>query len=88
MKLNISFLPTGCQKLIEVDNEQELRTFYEKCMSTEVAADALGAEWKGYVGRRVFLDSILLCLVTWGLKELSESTNFSFSLRKMMSVSM
>ena len=30
MKLNISFLATGCQKLIEVDDERKLRTFYEK----------------------------------------------------------
>ncbi|MBZ3882625.1 40S ribosomal protein S6 [Sciurus carolinensis] len=49
MKLNISFPATGCQKLIEVDNEHKLRTFYEKCMATKVAADALGEEWKGYV---------------------------------------
>ena len=51
MKLNISFLATGCQKLIEVDDERKLRTFYEKRMATEVAADALGEEWKGYVVR-------------------------------------
>ncbi|XP_047392430.1 LOW QUALITY PROTEIN: 40S ribosomal protein S6-like [Sciurus carolinensis] len=49
MKLNISFPATGCQKLIEVDNEHKLCTFYEKRMATEVAADALGEEWKGYV---------------------------------------
>ena len=46
MKLNISFPATGCQKLIEVDDERKLRTFYEKRMATEVAADALGEEWK------------------------------------------
>uniref|UniRef100_A0A8C0RBC0 Small ribosomal subunit protein eS6 n=1 Tax=Canis lupus familiaris TaxID=9615 RepID=A0A8C0RBC0_CANLF len=51
MKLNISFPATGCQKLIEVDDERKLRTFYEKPMATEVAADALGKEWKGYVAR-------------------------------------
>ncbi|KAK2114958.1 40S ribosomal protein S6 [Saguinus oedipus] len=51
MKLNISFPATGCQKLIEVDDERKLRTFYEKRMATEVAADALGKEWKGYVVR-------------------------------------
>ncbi|KAB0374571.1 hypothetical protein FD755_013063 [Muntiacus reevesi] len=39
MKLNISFPATGYQKLIE------------KCMATEVAADALGEEWKDYVVR-------------------------------------
>ena len=51
MKLNISFLATGCQKHIEVDDEQNLHTFYEKRMATEVAADTLGEEWKGYVVR-------------------------------------
>uniref|UniRef100_A0A2K5N382 40S ribosomal protein S6 n=1 Tax=Cercocebus atys TaxID=9531 RepID=A0A2K5N382_CERAT len=51
MKLNISFPVTGCQKLIKVDDERKFRTFYEKLMATEVAADALGEEWKGYVVR-------------------------------------
>uniref|UniRef100_G3UES3 Small ribosomal subunit protein eS6 n=1 Tax=Loxodonta africana TaxID=9785 RepID=G3UES3_LOXAF len=51
MKLNISFPATVCQKLIEVDDERKLRTFYEKRMATEVAADCLGDEWKGYVIR-------------------------------------
>uniref|UniRef100_A0A2I3GPC8 40S ribosomal protein S6 n=1 Tax=Nomascus leucogenys TaxID=61853 RepID=A0A2I3GPC8_NOMLE len=51
MKLNISLLATGCQKLIEVDGECKLRTSYEKRMATEVAADTLGEEWKGYVVR-------------------------------------
>ncbi|KAB0341017.1 hypothetical protein FD755_024517 [Muntiacus reevesi] len=51
MKLSISFPATGCQKLIEVDDERKLRTFYKKRMATEVAADFLGEEWKGYVFR-------------------------------------
>ncbi|KAJ8271276.1 hypothetical protein COCON_G00101350 [Conger conger] len=51
MKLNISFPATGCQKLIEVDDEKKLRTFYEKRMATEVSADPLGDEWKGYMVR-------------------------------------
>ena len=51
MKLNISFPANGCQKLIEVEDEQKLLTFYEECMATKVAADALGEEWKGYVVR-------------------------------------
>uniref|UniRef100_A0A3B4B0Y8 40S ribosomal protein S6 n=1 Tax=Periophthalmus magnuspinnatus TaxID=409849 RepID=A0A3B4B0Y8_9GOBI len=51
MQLNISFPATGCQKLIEVDDERKLRTFYEKRMATEVSADPLGDEWKGYVVR-------------------------------------
>jgi hypothetical protein len=49
MKLNISFPATGCQKLIEMDGEHKLHTFCEKRMATEVAADTLGEEWKGYV---------------------------------------
>ena len=36
MKLNISFPANGCQKLIEVDDECNLRTFYEKRMTMEV----------------------------------------------------
>lgn len=43
------FLITGFQKLIEVDDEQKFCTFYAKLMATEVAAEALGEEWKGYV---------------------------------------
>uniref|UniRef100_A0A8C0KW77 Small ribosomal subunit protein eS6 n=1 Tax=Canis lupus dingo TaxID=286419 RepID=A0A8C0KW77_CANLU len=48
MKVNIFFPATGCLKLIEVDDERKLHTFYEKPMATEVVADALGEEWKGY----------------------------------------
>merc|ERR1712141_83017 len=36
---------------IEVHDEHKLRNFYEKRMATEVAADCLGEEWKGYVVR-------------------------------------
>jgi small subunit ribosomal protein S6e len=50
MKLSISFPATGCQKLTEVD-DCKLCTVYEKCMAEEVAADALGEEWKGCVVR-------------------------------------
>ncbi|OBS78929.1 hypothetical protein A6R68_18674 [Neotoma lepida] len=39
------------QKLIQVDDECKLRTFYGKRMTTEVAADTLGEEWKGIVVR-------------------------------------
>lgn len=50
-ELNISFPATGCQELIEVGDEHKLCTFYETCMATEDAADALNEEWKGYVVR-------------------------------------
>jgi small subunit ribosomal protein S6e len=49
MKLNIAYPSTGCQKVIEVDDENKLRTFYDKKMSTEVEGDVLGEEFKGYV---------------------------------------
>ncbi|KAK1343202.1 hypothetical protein QTO34_015979 [Cnephaeus nilssonii] len=39
MKLSTSFTVTGCQKLIEVDDEQKLGNFYGERMATEVAAD-------------------------------------------------
>uniref|UniRef100_A0A8C0S4Q6 40S ribosomal protein S6 n=1 Tax=Canis lupus familiaris TaxID=9615 RepID=A0A8C0S4Q6_CANLF len=48
MKLNISLPATSCQKLTEVDGEHRLHTFYEKYMAIEVAANALGEEWKVY----------------------------------------
>uniref|UniRef100_A0A0A9X6G5 40S ribosomal protein S6 n=1 Tax=Lygus hesperus TaxID=30085 RepID=A0A0A9X6G5_LYGHE len=51
MKLNVSFPATGCQKLFEITDEHKLRIFYEKRMGTEVEADQLGDEWKGYVVR-------------------------------------
>ncbi|XP_045145021.1 40S ribosomal protein S6-like [Echinops telfairi] len=51
MKLNISFPAPGCQKLIEVDDERKFCTFYEKRKAAEVAHEALGNEWKGYVVR-------------------------------------
>ncbi|RUS80844.1 hypothetical protein EGW08_011399 [Elysia chlorotica] len=51
MKLNVSFPATGCQKLIEVDDEKKLRPFYDKRISAEMTADSLGDEWKGYVVR-------------------------------------
>ena len=50
IKLNISFLVTGSQELTEVlDDEWQCCTFYEKCMATEVATDALGKDGKGCV---------------------------------------
>ena len=45
-KLNVSYPATGCQKLIEVDDERKVRIFYDKRMSSEVAVDSLGDEWK------------------------------------------
>ncbi|XP_055956180.1 40S ribosomal protein S6 [Patella vulgata] len=51
MKLNVANPATGCQKLFEIDEEKKLRPFFEKRISTDVPADSLGDEWKGYVFR-------------------------------------
>lgn len=34
---------------MEVDSDHEHCTFYEKYLATDVAADALGEDWRGYV---------------------------------------
>ncbi|RHZ75952.1 hypothetical protein Glove_208g78 [Diversispora epigaea] len=51
MKLNIANPSTGCQKLIDFDDERKLRAFYDKRISAEVPGDSLGDEFKGYVFR-------------------------------------
>jgi len=49
MKLNISYPATGCQKVVEIDDENKLRAFYDKRISHEVTGDHLGDDFKGYV---------------------------------------
>jgi len=51
MKLNISNPATGAQKLIDIEDEKKLRTFFDKRISQEVEAGCLGNEWKGYIVR-------------------------------------
>ena len=46
MKLNISFPATGCQKVIEIDDEIKLRHLYDKRMSHEIEGDILGDDFK------------------------------------------
>lgn len=47
--MNISYPVTGCQKLIEIEDERKVRPFFDKRMGAEVTGDCLGDEWKGYV---------------------------------------
>jgi small subunit ribosomal protein S6e len=49
MKLNISYPATGCQKVIEIDDDNKLRAFYDKRMSHEVGGEHLGDDYKGYI---------------------------------------
>lgn len=49
MKLNIAYPATGCQKLFEIVDDLKVRIFYDKRMGSEVHADPLGEDWKGYI---------------------------------------
>jgi len=49
MKLNIAYPATGCQKVVEIEDENKLRAFVDKRMAQEVEGDVLGEEFKGYV---------------------------------------
>nr|WCZ58439.1 40S ribosomal protein S6 [Paratrimastix eleionoma] len=51
MKLNISYPTTGAQKTFEEPDEAKLRIFYDKRVSNEIAGDALGDIYKGYIFR-------------------------------------
>merc|ERR1719220_668212 len=48
MKLNIANPATGLQKLIDIEDDNKLRNFYDRRISHEVDGDFLGDEFKGY----------------------------------------
>lgn len=49
MKINMANAATGQQKVIEVEDEHKLLTYYEKRMGAEVPGDVLNDELKGYI---------------------------------------
>ncbi|EGD80125.1 ribosomal protein S6 [Salpingoeca rosetta] len=51
MKLNISYPANATQKTFDFEDESKIRPFYDKRIASEVPADSLGDEWKGYVLR-------------------------------------
>jgi len=51
MKLNIAYPATGSQKVIEIEDENRLRAFFDKRISAEVGGESLGEEFNGYVFR-------------------------------------
>jgi len=51
MKFNISYPATGLQKTIQIDEEKQVSSFFDKRMSQEVEGDVLGDEFKGYILR-------------------------------------
>lgn len=50
-QLNIANPSTGAVKVLEVDEEKQLRNFYDKRISQEVDGEVLGDEFKGYLFR-------------------------------------
>jgi len=51
MKLNLSYPATGCQKVLEIEDEKRLRAIYDKRMSHEVEGEHISDDFKGYIFR-------------------------------------
>mmetsp|Transcript_34672 Transcript_34672/g.71573 ORF Transcript_34672/g.71573 Transcript_34672/m.71573 type:complete len:216 (-) Transcript_34672:175-822(-) len=49
MKINVANPRNGLQKIFEIENENSLRIFYDKGISSEIEVSQLGQEWEGYI---------------------------------------
>ena len=69
MKINIANPSTGAQKMIEVDDEKQLRIFYDRRISDVVDVDAMGGNFVGYQMRCVDGDAEARapCVCLWCL---------------------
>lgn len=50
-KINVANPSTCQQKVFDIEDEHKMMPFWEKRMGTELSAECLGDEWKGYVVR-------------------------------------
>ena len=55
-QFNIANSANGAMKVIDVDDEKKLATFYDRRIGHEVEGDVLGDEFKGYVFRCVVIE--------------------------------
>lgn len=57
LQFNIANPANGAMKVIDIDDEKKLATFYERRIGHEVEGDVLGDDFKGFVFR---------CVLAWG----------------------
>jgi len=48
MKINVGYSVTSCNKTLSIEDENKLRSLYDKRIGQEVEGDALGDDYKGY----------------------------------------
>jgi small subunit ribosomal protein S6e len=51
MRFNIAYPATGGQKKIDIDDEKNIRPFFDKKMGQDVDGELMGEDYKGYVFR-------------------------------------